>query len=502
MDFPKFRSNHRILMTRWPLIFSGCIAVGLWLTACRESSLFNWISPEREPHEEYVADLDLDKIKNRGYLTAIMQNSSTGLFIYRGRTMGYEYELLRLFAEHLDLELRIDVTPNLEEAFAKLNRGEGDLLAYNLTVTKERQKRIAFSHYHHLVPQVLVQRKPDNWRELKAHEIEKSMIRNPVDLIGREVHVRYQSAHLERLQNLSNEIGGDIIIVQEDPDVETETIIQRVAEGLYDYTVAEENVALVNSTYYPNLDVSTAISFPTQIAWGLRKNADTLLTALNDWILKMRKTTDYYVIYDKYFRSSRSSLRRSTSEYSSLGGGKLSPFDEPIKSAARDLEWDWRLLAAQIYRESKFDPEVESWAGAVGLMQVLPGTALEKGIEDLRNPEENIRAGTSHLKWLMNYFENVIENPEERLKFVLAAYNVGHGHVMDAIKLTQKYGGDPQVWDGHVSDFLIKKSEEAFFSDPVVTHGYCRGREPVQYVQSVFSIYQTYLAMIPADEPI
>ena len=266
-------------------------ACTLAISSCQQSSKSQKNAiPERE---EYIHDFDLDKIKERGYLVALMENSSTGLFVYKGKTMGYEYELLKRFCDEQNLELRFNITQNIGEAFNKLNTGDGDILAYNLTVTKERKKKIAFTHYHSLQNQVLIQRKPENWRDLKLHEIEAQLIRNPVDLIGKEVVVRPHSSYYDRLVNLSDEIGGDILIVPGDTNSETEELIEMVANGEIDYTVAEEDIALVNSKYYSNIDIKTAISFPTQIAWGVRKNATSLQTELNEWILRMRKTVDY-----------------------------------------------------------------------------------------------------------------------------------------------------------------------------------------------------------------
>lgn len=471
------------------------------LAGCTTTSKSQQQEPLEEPLEK-VVDFDLEKIKERGYIVAIMDNSSTGLFIYRGNTMGYEYELVKAFADHLGLELRINITPSIEEGFRKLNAGEGDILANNLTVTKERKKRIAFTHYHNLVRMVLVQRKPDDWRQMKLHEIEKELIRNPVDLIGKEVVVRNSSSYLDRLQNLSDEIGGDIIIVEDEPNVETEAIIQKVAQGEITYTVAEEDIALVNSTYYPNLDIKTPVSFSTQIAWGVRKNGNQLLDTLDQWIVDMRKTTDYYTIYNKYFKSRKASLKRTKSDYYSLGGGKISPYDSLIQQAADTLKWDWKLLAAQVFKESKFDTNAESWAGAIGLLQLLPETAKDYGVsvKMLTNPEDNLSAGTKHLLWLQNYFEEVIDDPEERIKFVLAAYNVGHGHLMDAIRLTEKYGGDPQLWEGNVREYLLKKSNSKYFNDEVVKYGYCRGLEPVTYVATIFSIYENYQTIFSDEE--
>ncbi|NQZ74870.1 MAG: transporter substrate-binding domain-containing protein [Ekhidna sp.] len=465
--------------------------------SCKQSSSSrsNRDYPQRE---EYIADFDLEEIKKRGYLTAIMDNSSTGLFIYKGKTMGYEYELLKMFCAEQDIDLRINITQNLAEAFNQLNTGEGDILAYNLTVTKERKKRISFTHYHNLQKQVLIQRKPKDWREMKLHEIEAQLIRNPVDLIGKEVVVRPHSAYYDRMVNLSDEVGGDILIVPGDSRSETEELIKQVSEGEIDFTVAEEDIALVNSTYYRNIDIKTPVSFSTQIAWGVRKNANGLLHALNEWILRMRKTTDYYVVYDKYFRSSKSALRRSRSKYSSIAGQAISPYDSIIRAAADELGWDWLLLAAQIFRESKFDESAESWAGAIGLMQVMPRTGAEYGIEDLKNPKQNIYAGTKHIQWLQAQWGKRIEEPEEKLKFVLASYNVGLGHLEDAVRLAEKYGGETDKWES-VKEYLLKKARPTYFNDPVVEYGYCRGSEPVGYVDNILGIYQNYSEIMQED---
>lgn len=477
------------------LSFVPFLIFSISLLSCSQSDKAS--APVEKP--ESVVDFDLDKIKERGYIVAIMDNSSTGLFLYKGHTMGYEYELLQLYAKEIGVDLRMNITTSLQEGFEKLNAGEGDILAYNLTVTKERKKRIAFTEYHNLVRSVLVQSKPDNWRDLKLHEIENSMLRNQVDLIGKTVHVRAGSSYVERLENLSEEIGGDINIIEDDPDVETEGLIRKVAEGEIQYTVADEDVALVNATYYSNLDIKTPVSFPQQVAWGVRKNALDLLSSLNEWILGMKKTADYYVIYDKYFKSTKSSLRRTKSEYYSMTSGELSPYDDIIKKYAHELGWDWRLLAAQIFKESKFNPNAKSWAGAVGLMQLLPVTAKEYGVEDLSNPADNIYAGTQHVKWLQEYWEDKVADSVERRKFILASYNVGHGHVMDAVRLTDKYGKDSQVWDDNVEEFLLKKSTSKFFDDEVVQYGYCRGIEPVTYVKKIYSIYENYKILMPDE---
>ena len=142
------------------------LALTVLLFGCKstDNDLNNRL-PDRS--EISAIDFDYDKIKERGYVIALIDNSSTGLFLYKGRAMGYEYDLLKMFTDSVGVNLKIEIVTNLEEAFEKLNRGEGDIMAYNLTVTKERKERISFTHYHNLVRLMLIQRKPDNWRDMK-----------------------------------------------------------------------------------------------------------------------------------------------------------------------------------------------------------------------------------------------------------------------------------------------------------------------------------------------
>jgi membrane-bound lytic murein transglycosylase F len=474
------------------LYYIVLLATVVLFSGCRNSSSESFDQANSHLLEfERPVDFDLDKIKERGTLIAIIDNSSTGYFIYKGQPMGYEYELLNLLVKHLGVELKLIITSDIGEAFRKLNRGEGDIIAHNLAETKERKNIVSFTEYHNLERQVLIQRKPDNWQNMKIHEVEKTLIRNPIDLAGKEVYVRKSSSYLTRLKNLSDEIGNDIIIVEEFGDVDTETLIKKVAKGEIDFTVADENIAKVNATYYPNIDIKTPISFPQKIGWALRKNSDQLLPEINQWIQNLKKTTDYYVIYNKYFKSPKASLQRVRSSFSSLGGNNISPYDAIFIAGADKLKWDWRLLASMAYQESKFDPYAESWAGAVGIMQLLPETAKAHGAEDLYNPKESIMAGVSYLKWLDRFWSKRVPDEKERIKFILASYNVGQGHIIDARNLARKYKKDPAKWEV-VEDFLLKKSKAEYYNDPVVKLGYCRGEEPVNYVKEIMNRYQQY----------
>lgn len=449
-----------------------------------------------------TAEIDLDSIQKRGYINALVDNNSISYFIYKGQPMGYDYELLRLFAEHINVRLKINVTTGIQKAIGRLNRGEGDLMAFPLTVTKQRKQHLAFTKAHFNSYQVLVQRKAENWRDLTTDQIEESMIRNPVALIGKEVHVLKNSSFIGRLENLSEEIGGDIIIKVDTSDAQSEELIRMVARGQIDLTAADHAIAAVNAAYYPNIDIGTILSLPQQIAWGLRPNSPKLREAFNTWLAQIKKEPTFMVIYNRYYKSPRTSRLRMNSDYSSFGGNKLSPYDDLIKAGADTLGWDWRLLAAVVYQESRFGQDDESWAGARGLMQLMPETAERFGAVNVDDPVENLQAGVKYLQYLDNYWLKTIDDPEERTKFVLASYNAGLGHILDARELASRYGKDPKVWESNVEEMLLKKSQPEYFHDPVVKVGYCRCQETVNYVESVLTRYDQYRAHISTDFPI
>ncbi|HEY9045902.1 MAG TPA: transporter substrate-binding domain-containing protein [Ohtaekwangia sp.] len=450
---------------------------------------------------ETAVSLDLDAIRKRGYLNALVDNNSISYFIYKGRPMGYEYELLQLLAKDLNVGLKIKVTNGVESAIDQLNRGEGDIIAFPMTINKPRKERVSFTRPLFNTYQVLVQRKPDNWRKLNDDQINAGVIRTPAELGGKDVYVIKGTSHEIRMHNLSEEIGSDILIHQDTITAESESLIRKVSAGEIDYTVADHTMAQVNAAYYPNLDVNTVLSVPQQIAWGVRKNSSVLLETLDQWLGKIKKEPTFMVIYNRYFKSPRTSLLRMKSDYFSYGSNRLSPYDDLIKAGATELQWDWRLLAAVVYQESKFNPNGESWAGARGLMQLMPETAKRFGAHNLNDPKESLHAGVRYLKYLDKYWTKSVPDSVQRLKFILASYNAGLSHILDAKKLLLKYGKDKDVtrWDDNVQVYLLKKSESKFYRDPVVTAGYCKCEEPVNYIQDVFDRFEEYKTHIKDD---
>ncbi|HEY8401622.1 MAG TPA: transporter substrate-binding domain-containing protein, partial [Cytophagaceae bacterium] len=454
----------------------------------------NKITPDK------IVDFDLDKIKKRGKLIAIVSDGSNSYYMQNGKPAGYEYELLTLLTNYLKVNLEIIVVTNTGKAIEKLIAGEGDIIAHNLIITNEKSKQVSFTEPYHFTRQVLVQKKPDDWTNLSRQDLESKIIRNPVDLLGREVYVRKESPYHYRLENLASELGGEILIKAVPDEVETEELIQKVAEGIIPYTVTNEDIARLNKFYYPNLDIATYLSFTQRIGMAVRPNATALLDEVNAWIHKMNNESTFAAIYNKYYVNPHTIKKQARCTRSATCSKRISPYDPLIMKHAREIGWDWRLLAALIYQESRFDPTARSFAGASGLMQLMPATAEKFGVADPEDPMESLRGGADYIKWLDKYWEKKIPDTKERQKFVMASYNAGMAHVEDAQRLAEKYGANPQKWDDNVAYYLLNKSKPEYCYDPVVKYGYCRGTEPFNYVKEVFERFEHYKKLV--KEPV
>ncbi len=449
-----------------------------------------WPRGGSEVVEDDIYTTDLSEIKKKGVLRATTNYNSTNYFIYRGQPMGFHLELLKLFANHIGVELEVFVTNDLEENFACLiSSSECDIIAMDLTVTRSRSQLFSFTEPHSQTRQVLVQRLPDNWYSMHSAQIEDELIRNQLDLAGKTIHVQRNSAYVARLNHLMEEIGDTIYVVEVDKEVET--LIEQVANGEIGYTISDENLAQVNENYYANIDAKTPISFHQNLAWAVRHDSNELLEAINKWMVDFKQTRQYVSLYNKYFKNPRSAYI-AKSQFNTLRGGNISAYDDYFKEFSEKNGWDWRLVASVAFQESRFDPTAVSWAGAFGVMQLMPRTAAKYNVYQNSPVVDNIAAGVNYLNLLDNRLKRHIEDDEERLKFVLAAYNVGIGHVLDARRLAEKHGKDPNVWKDNVDYFILNKSKANYYNDPVVKYGYARGSEPYHYVIEVLERYEHY----------
>ena len=429
--------------------------------------------------------IDLQQIKSRGVLNVVTEYNSINYYIFNGKPRGFQYELLKAFADEIGVTLNIEVNNDVDKNIEGLLTKQYDVYAANLIVTSNRKEVVSFTNPIIMSPQVLVQRKSD-YNSAFAGSVH--------DLGGDTIYLPKGSPYAERVENLAEEIGEDIVVV-ETPEYGVEQLIIMVAKGEIDYTVCEECMARVNQFYYNEIDISTKISLKQKLSWAVRADAPKLLHAVNNWLEAFTKKIEYRWIYDRYYNNPTSYYRMQSELYSYVGD-KISVYDNLFKQKSVELEWDWRLLASLVYQESKFKENAQSWRGAYGLMQLMPETSDYYGVVDSLNPEENIAAGIRYIKDLQFMIDSMPASDEHKLKFILAAYNVGLGHVLDARRLALKNGKDPNVWDDNVEFYLLMKSKPRFYTDSVVRHGYCRGKEPVNYVAQVMERYHHYQNLI------
>jgi membrane-bound lytic murein transglycosylase F len=464
-------------------------------------------------------DRDLSEIVEGGHLTMLTMTNATSYFIYRGELMGFEFGLLWSFARDHDLALEVEVVDDRFELLRRLNAGEGDVVASQLTATDELRRQVALTEPLYTTDPALVQPVappeeaglPEAVEDLiledpgafeEQVEISARLIREPGELDGEEIHVPSHTQTLDRLVELEDRISGDIHIVELGGDVSHEELIREVAAGEVKLTAAPETIARLNQAYYENIAVRPALGPDLSIVWAVRENAPELREALDRWLESKRGSDAWQRMYEKYFVDRRGYRERRESRYLTSVTSELSEWDSLLKENAAEIDWDWRLLAAQTFQESRFDPKARSWAGAAGLLQLMPATAEQFGVENVYDPGDNVAGGARYLAWLERYWSDQIPDPEERLKFVLGSYNAGQGHVQDARRLATKYGDDPTSWDD-VSYWLLQKSKREIYTDPVVYFGFVRGLEPVTYVSYILERYAHYLRFVedPGSDP-
>lgn len=444
----------------------------LAVTGCRGNRTSNHATSEKPAH-------DLQQIKDSGELVVLTLYSSTSYFIYRGQDMGFQYELSEQFAKSLGVKLKVKVARNVRDLIRKLQAGEGDLIAYTLPVTKEWKDSLLYCGEDVITHQVIVQR---NGRREKP-------LKDVTELIGKDVYVKPGKYH-ERLVNLDKELGGGIHIhVVRGDSVSNEDLIAQVAQEKIPYTVTDNDIARLNRTYYPNLNISLAISFDQRSSWAVRQDCPQLARAASEWHRVNMTSPDYTASTKRYFEISKATPH---TPILSLREGKISHYDNLFKKYAKEIDWDWRLLASLAYTESNFDTTAVSWAGARGLMQLMPSTARAMGMPagKEQNAEESVKAAVKYIGMTAQSFKHLPE--KERINFVLASYNSGIGHVLDAMALAEKYGKDKNVWRDNVEKYILLKANEEYFTDPVCKYGYFRGTETYNFVRDITERFELY----------
>jgi len=423
---------------------------------------------------------DLTAIQERGSLRLLTLNTPNTYFLYRGEQMGFEYELAKGLADRIGVDLEVVVVPETADPVEWLREGWGDLVGASLVAGEVSRPGVAFSQpYKHVSRVVLV-------RE------ECADIERPRDLVGREIWVAEDSRQYWFLRTLELQLGGMIDIHCRPAGTAPEVILAELAEGTVEATVAETDIASLAMSYHGTLKVACALG-PTQpVAWAIRSEDEHLLAAADEFLDGARGTFFFNHISRRYYDSGDEYQGFRESALVAWHSGRLTRFDHHIQKHADAFGIDWLLVAALMFEESSFNPTATSPAGAQGLLQLMPRTALSLGVEDLYNPDQNIMAGIRYLK---DQYELFWDTPHthDRLRFALASYNIGFGHVRDAQRLAGEMGLDSSSWD-QVAEVLNNLSRREYFER--TEHGYCRGETAVRYVGDVvgrWEIYRDYL---------
>ena len=443
------------------------------------SALNTFLTDAKLAHSRPSVSLeDLPGIKKHGVLRVLTRNNPATYFLWRGELLGFEYELAQHFSKKNKLRVEMVVPPSREDLIPWLLEGKGDVIAASMTISSEREAQgVAFSRPYFKASEIVVTRADEPDDQLKE----------PEDLAGRTLVVRRSSSYWPTLEALKAQ-GIALTLEAAPEDFETEEIIAKVATGEYDLTIADSHLLDIELTWREDIRAAFPVSDPEPHGWAVRASNPALLDAINHYVKKEYRGLFYNITLQKYFKNPRTI--RTHVEFRSSRTGQLSPYDTLVQKYTGQFGFDWRLVVAQMYQESQFKPGARSWAGAVGLMQVLPRTAKSMGFHDVRTPEEGIHAGVQYLDWVRDRFEPELP-VEDRMWFTLAAYNAGHGHVRDARRLARKQGLNPNRWFGNVEKAILLLSKRKYARQ--ARHGYCRGSEPVKYVREIKRRYEAYL---------
>ena len=426
----------------------------------------------------------LERIKARGYLTVLSANNANAYYIYRGAEMGFEYDLVKAFAEFLGVDLRIK-TPGWSRLLDMVNTPQGDLIAASMTVTDSRRKQADFSREYLPVQQQVIVHK----HNFAINAVE--------DLNGRTVHVRQGTSYQQRLEELHAD-GLDVII-RLHPDLPTEELIQRVADREIAVTIADSNIALLNRRYYPDVRIAFPISEKQSLAWAVGRGDTSLLSEINRFFEKIKRDGTFGKIYEKYYLGVEIFDYVDIKKFHQRLETRLPAYEKLIKSQASRYGFDWRLIAALIYQESHFDPYAESHTGVRGIMQLTLPTARELGVENRLDPRQSIKGGVRYLAKMIERFDD-IEDYRTRLIFALASYNIGYGHVRDAQQIAADMGLPADKWSSLQTTLPLLRNRR-YYQD--TRYGYARGTEAVQYVERILTYYDILKQKAtgePADE--
>lgn len=383
--------------------------------------------------------------------------------------MGFEYELARAFADHLGIQLVVKVVPNQGDLVLWLIAGQGDFIAATLIPTDKQRSEIMFSDGYLTVDQKVVVRR---YRPITDIEM----------LNQKNIAVPRESASEESLIRVGQKNVSFTLTSL--PHTKTEALLYLVSRKAIDATVADSNMLKMYQRYYPNLHAPFSIAVKQPVCWGVRKGSNDLCREINSFFLKANVSGLFDKIYYKYFGYIEPLNTTDIIHFKRTLAKHLPKYINVIKKQAEMYNLDWRLIVAQIYQESHFNSFARSHTRVRGIMQVTQETAKEVGVENVWDPRHCIAGGIRYLKKLYDSFEGLEEF--DRICMALASYNLGRGHIMDAVDIAKAKGLNPYNW-ADLEKVIPLLCRRVYYKK--TTYGYCRGWEGVHYVRSILNYY-------------
>lgn len=427
------------------------------------------------------AKSQLEQILDRGELRVVTRNGPTTYFIDRDGATGIEYVMAQRFAGRLGVRLKVLVADNVQEIFDLVSSGRADLAAAGLTRNAIEHLPLTAGRSYHWVTWQVVYRNG-------------SRLPTSLDEIAPDsLHLAEDSIPVAFLESLRARHPGLSWYVH--AGLDSNDLMDMVEDGRIAYTVLPSNELAHIRQIRPEIRAALNLTSPQPLAWAARKSADpSLLQEVDRFIGRLEKTGELGKLVDRFYGAVESFDYVDSREFVDQMNARLPRYRTLFEQTGEEFHMDWRLLAAISYQESHWDLDARSPTGVRGLMMLTADTARRVGIRDRLDPAQSLRGGAMYLKELGNTIPARIPDPD-RTWFVLAAYNVGFGHLEDARILTQRQGDDPDNWRD-VRERLPLLSHKNWYEQ--VQRGYARGWEPVRYVQRIEKYYSV---LVQATQP-
>lgn len=426
-----------------------------------------------ELHEVYEERSTFENIVAKKSLNVVLLNSPSTYYIGSDGPQGYEYDLLKNYADSIGVDLNITTAHTVKEALELSKKLNIHIVSAAIAKTKKRETELNFGpSYFEVQEQVICNRDM-----LQSGAFPKDV----EGLAGLRISVGEDTSYSDTIKELQSE-GYDINATFVD-GYSTEDLLEQVAKREIDCTIADSNIYALNLRYFTELALAFTISGREQLAWVLAPDTPKLEASMYEWLNvynqsgAMAQLKDHYYSYVFYF-----DYYNTTTLYSRIKT-RLVKYESYFKEASKEHAIPWTLIAAISYQESHWNPKAKSFTGVKGLMMLTRHTAKLLGIKNRLDPRASIMGGTQHLVNLMKIVpEDVVG--EERLKFALATYNIGFGHILDARALARKMSLNPSIWSD-LKKTLPLLSQKSYYRN--LKYGYARGSEPVRYVDSIYN---------------